>query len=264
MLLETLLDYRRSCGSAGALKYIYGKLTGTRPLTALRQAAPRFLIRARTSDLLVSSQIFEENQYQYNPPRPLQTIVDAGANIGCSAVYFAQKHPAARIVCIEPDRANFELLQRNTSHYPNVECLQAALWSSATEIVVIDPGSGEWGLRAVGVDTDLGNAKVRQRLQGVDLDWLRRTYDMSTIDMLKVDIEGGEREFLARGASVLENVNVFVVELHDRLVSGCSRAVMLATAGFDYEWARGEHLFFCREGWQPSGENDVRIARIER
>ena len=45
--------------------------------------------------------------------RPL--IIDAGANIGASAAYFALTYPTAIIAAIEPDLGNFELLRRNVS-----------------------------------------------------------------------------------------------------------------------------------------------------
>src|SRR4051812_16185801 len=60
--------------------------------------------------------------------RPL--IIDAGANIGASAVYFGCTFPAAHIVAIEPARSNFELLQANTQGL-DVDARHAAIGAVA-------------------------------------------------------------------------------------------------------------------------------------
>ncbi len=57
-------------------------------------------------------------------------IVDASANIGAAAVFFAYKFPKARVIAIEPDPANFQLLTANTAGLP-VECVQAAVSAEA-------------------------------------------------------------------------------------------------------------------------------------
>src|SRR5690606_19859897 len=71
-------------------------------------------------------------------------IVDAGANIGASTIYFHYSFPEARLVALEPERSNFDLLCANTAGLP-VECVQAALSSSAGTVSVIDSGQGHWG-----------------------------------------------------------------------------------------------------------------------
>lgn len=57
-------------------------------------------------------------------------IVDTAADIGASAVFFAHKFPKARVVALEPEPADFQLLTANTAGLP-VECLQAAVASLA-------------------------------------------------------------------------------------------------------------------------------------
>ena len=44
------------------------------------------------------------------PPERVRVILDCGANVGITALYFAWRYPNARIFCIEPDDQNFELL----------------------------------------------------------------------------------------------------------------------------------------------------------
>ena len=54
-------------------------------------------------------------------------IVDCGANIGLSALYFASHLPKAKIVGIEPARDNVELARRNTAPNPLIEIIEAGV-----------------------------------------------------------------------------------------------------------------------------------------
>jgi len=40
-------------------------------------------------------------------------IIDAGANVGYSSVYFLSNFPNCRVIAIEPDGDNFASLQKN-------------------------------------------------------------------------------------------------------------------------------------------------------
>jgi FkbM family methyltransferase len=55
--------------------------------------------------------IFVDNVYQRLPLNS-KTVIDIGANIGDSAIFFAL-HGAARIICIEPFPKNYDLARRN-------------------------------------------------------------------------------------------------------------------------------------------------------
>ena len=55
-------------------------------------------------------------------------VLDAGANIGASAIYFARRYPNARIFALEPEQENYDLLLRNTHRYHNIIPIKAALW----------------------------------------------------------------------------------------------------------------------------------------
>ena len=42
-----------------------------------------------------------------------QLYIDAGANIGLTSIYFANKFPNAKIVALEPEIDNYIILQKN-------------------------------------------------------------------------------------------------------------------------------------------------------
>ncbi len=70
--------------------------------------------------------------------RPL--IIDAGANLGASALYFSLRYPQARIFAIEPEVETFQLLQYNTKRATQIECIHGAVASQSGMADVYDPG----------------------------------------------------------------------------------------------------------------------------
>ena len=100
-------------------------------------------------------------------------IVDCGANIGASAVWFSLSFPKARIVAVEPEKHNFGLFERNVSEFENVSALRAAISRKGGTIPLGDPGSGEWGYRAdptfVGKSIDSVRAYTLRELGPIDI-----------------------------------------------------------------------------------------------
>lgn len=236
------------------------KLRGKAELRPLLKR-PSFHVRSigSGSDFAVCRQIFDDHEYRYSPPRDVKTIVDAGANIGCASIYFAENFEGARIIAIEASPDNFEVLQRNTSPFPKIECLNAALWDQNARLMICGRGQGAWALYVAEIENDTCEGEI----EAITLPEVRARYGLNEIDILKIDIEGGERNVFMAGSNLLEGVNVLIVETHDRWVPGCTRAVYEATRTFDYEWTNGENIFFCREGWLPQDVDMSKVHKIQ-
>ena len=90
---------------------------------------PKLVLRRGDLNMRTLCHILCEAGYDFPfsvDPSP-DWIIDAGANTGMASVYFAKWYPHAKIVAIEPDPHNFELLQRNTSRYGiQVACIQGS------------------------------------------------------------------------------------------------------------------------------------------
>ncbi len=104
-----------------------------------------FLLRIPSSDIPTYKQVFIKQDYNFLVEKQPETIVDAGVNIGLASIYFANKYPDAKIIALEPEQSNFDLLKKNTAPYPQIVPVQAALWNKNEEIHLIDPGLGKWG-----------------------------------------------------------------------------------------------------------------------
>jgi FkbM family methyltransferase len=145
--------------------------------------------------------------------------VDGGANIGLFTILMKNQYPDAKIICIEPDSENFDILQKNVSLYSNVYCEKCGLWNKDTKLKVYDKYNlGKWGL-VVEEDLDNGN------LPAISIESLLKKHNIEQVDILKLDIEGSEKEIFSDNFEIwLQKVKIIVVELHDRMKAGCAKA----------------------------------------
>jgi FkbM family methyltransferase len=209
---------------------------------ATRELAQPVHLRLRTTDTSVFEEVVLNSEYELPLTKDPKFIVDAGANIGLTSVYFASRYPGATVVAIEPEPSNYRLLCRNASGYPNIVPLCAALWYEKTRLSLFDAGTGNWGFQIR--DSGPGAGESGSDVQAITVASLMRDHGFDHIDVLKVDIEGAEKEVFEHCADWIDSVGVLMVELHDRLKPGCSEVVHTATARFPQRWQRGETLFF--------------------
>ena len=180
--------------------------------------APSFLSTFR--------QIFDEKIYGFTAKTDQTYILDCGANIGLSVIYFKQLYPRSIIVAFEADKSIFETLRRNVQSfgYENVEVINRAVWNSETELNFTSDG-GDGGRLSVSED------KPSQVVKTIRL----RDYLDRKIDFLKLDIEGAETAVLEDCADRLSNVECLFVEYHSFAEQPQSFHVLtgvLAQAGF--------------------------------
>jgi len=205
-------------------------------------------LRPRTSDIPTFEKIFIDREYAApHLPADVRTIIDLGANIGLASVFFGQRYRHARILAVEPEPANFTLLEANTAAFGSrVRSLRAAVWKEDGHIDlhrVDEQGAplGAWGIQ-------VGQRAVR----GVHstachrLDTLRAMAGFDTIDILKIDIEGAEQDIFGnRPESWLPHVRMIIIETHDRFRQGAEATVRAAVNAMFEELPRvGENLFF--------------------
>jgi FkbM family methyltransferase len=249
-MIESIKRYYSLFGLRGLLFVIKSRLLKRRTQVKLSLDGLKhpLYLRLRTSDVYLLSSILLNLEYELGAvPRP-KTIVDAGANIGLTSVFYANKYPEAKIIAVEPDCSNFEMLKRNTEHYTNILPIQAALWKEDAQLVLSDPGLDHESFRTQ-ADEGASSLQVRARVNGLTIDTLMKDLSLSVIDLLKVDIEGSEKELFAHSSSWVNKVGIIAVEFHDRFKPGCSDAVHAATRNFEFKWTRGDTSFFAREAY---------------
>jgi FkbM family methyltransferase len=248
--------YLRYLGLGAVLKAIEGKLRGVVHQIEIDRGDCRrpILIRVPSSDVAVYEQIFVQEEYAFEVSHAPRVIIDAGANIGLASIYFANRFPAAHIIALEPERANYDQLVRNVEQYPNVTPVHAALWHEEVELEVHDAGLGAWGFRTETSTEGGGVAIGSPSVVAKTIDGLIREFDVEHIDILKIDIEGAELEVFTDTSAWIAKVEAIIIELHDYLKAGCSSAFESGTAGFDKKWLRAENVYLSRGDFmRPAG-----------
>jgi FkbM family methyltransferase len=184
-------------------------------------------LRPGTADLDVYHQIFTREAYHLDLGEPLH-ILDAGAHIGISAVYFASRYPGAEIIAVEPEASNYRLLCTNATGYANINPLQAGLWNRKTHLTIEDPRAATWAFR-------VAEDSSGKHIPAVRVGDLLNDFDLARIDILKMDIEGSEIEVFESCADWIDKVGAIIVELHDWFRPGCRAALETALGGHRYE-----------------------------
>lgn len=192
-------------------------------------------IRENTTDPIVFREVIMKEQYMSLCIDNAKNIIDAGGNVGYTAVYLASKYPEAKIVTIEPDNQNYDILLENIKDYPNIIPVRAALWGYPKNMVVCkDNGLGEWG-RQTFEYTDNNQNGLEDTVKSVTVSQLMSAFDMPIIDILKIDIEGAEKNVFSSGIDAwLPKVRLMAIELHDRMVPGCTEAFASAINKHSY------------------------------
>jgi FkbM family methyltransferase len=242
-ILDGIRSHYRMFGLRGVLFVARSRLLGKQyGIQVVTQGITHPIhLRLRTSDVSVFEEVILNSEYEikYAADRP-KIIIDAGANIGLTAVFFANRFPEARIIAIEPEPSNFEVLLKNVAEYPNIMPVRAALWGEDACISLIDPGVGSWGFRA---SKNTAPCAEKDSTQGLTMNSILTKYQIDHIDILKIDIEGSEKEVFEHAEDWIDRVDVIMVELHDRFKEGCSQSVYSATRGFPDRWRKGETVF---------------------
>jgi FkbM family methyltransferase len=203
------------------------------------------VVRGGTSDPASMENVFLWEEY--SPPNAdyslaHKVIVDGGANIGMATLYFASRHPDASIISIEPETENFAMLRRNCGHLPNVKLIHAALWSSRGSLGIVNPEGQAWTFSI----TDRNDHQVLETVSAITLDEIIKTF--GPVDLLKLDVEGAERELFLHSGSWIDRVGMIAIELHDRNKPGCAKAMYAAIAHKEFiQENKGENIFLRLE-----------------
>lgn len=199
------------------------------------------VLRCGTSDISCLIQVFVDNEYKTPYEVDPKVIIDAGANIGSATLFFSNLYPNAKIFSIEPEASNFSILKKNCAGLPNVTLMNAALWPNEKTLVIRDSAAEKWAFSVV----EGANLTGSESVKAVTIPMLLGRSANGSIDILKLDIEGAERELFNSGAeSWLGKVDQIIIELHDKYNPGsaCAFYSKITRQPFVQE-IRGENIF---------------------
>lgn len=142
-------------------------------------------------------EIFVRNNYKFHSNTNFPTIIDCGANIGLSVIYFKSQYPNAVIHAFEPDPEVFERLVENiaANGFKDVFAYKEAIWIEDGELDFQTDGS--WGGHVIVDRTFHTSVTVKTRQ-------LRGLLD-KPVAFLKIDIEGAESDVIMHSKELIAN-----------------------------------------------------------
>ena len=171
-------------------------------------------------------------------------IIDCGANIGASPIWFATSFPKAQVFALEPEEHNYEILQLNCRTYLNITCKKAAISCFDETAYVEDPGRGDWGFQTT-CKPEPGKASV----PAYSIESIEKQYPGTELLLIKIDIEGGECHLFENNLAWVERAMVIIIELHDWMLPGTanSQNCLKALSGTNRDFVfYGENVFSIR------------------
>jgi len=220
--IRNFLAYWREIGLKGTLTLLRQRAEGREvfelPVRGLRTPV---LCRAAGSDFAVLRQVLGHQDSAISLDRPAELVIDAGANVGYSSLLFSMRYPGATIVAIEPDCSNCEVFAKNCGHYGNIHLITGAVWHESAPLTISNPSAAAFEFQV-----SEASAEAPVVVQGYTLTEIIRSFGGRRVSLLKLDIEGAEWNVFTQGSrDWLSMVDNLIVELHDRLVPGCTAAL---------------------------------------
>lgn len=140
-------------------------------------------------------------------------IVDCGANIGSFSLACKTLKPDCRIIAVEPDRGSYEALKTNLARFDSITLVQAAL-ANRNGTVTLNSGKSDGVANSIfaGKMVSESSSAVESKATAEFLSEVKR--QNQTIDVLKMDTEGGEWFLLEVPTPILAEIGVIYMEYH--------------------------------------------------
>ena len=153
-------------------------------------------------------EIFVSEVYKFKTDKEDPLILDCGANIGLSTIYFKQLYPKAKIIAFEADPNMMKLCSSNINSFglTGINLVQAAVWNTDGHMTFLP--------------NDTLGGKLNEDIkssEAIEVKTVRlKSYLKEYVDFLKMDIEGAEVDVLLDVKDDLKNVGALFVEYHSQ------------------------------------------------
>lgn len=153
-------------------------------------------------------EIFEKEIYKFKTESKSPIIVDCGANMGLSLLYFNINYPNSKIIAFEPDMSVLTYLKKNISSYKmsNVKLYEKAVWDK-NKILNFYTDAGMGG----SIVNDYNKNQNPNKIEAIRLKEF--IADMH-VDLLKMDIEGSEYSVIKDCEPLLDQIDNIFIEYH--------------------------------------------------
>ena len=194
----------------------YGYLrSGRNPQTGSFSMGPLHF-QGRKEDWIAIREVLVEDEYSCVDRLFLRDaspcVLDLGANIGSFALRVFLRCPRAQVASVEAACDTFRILEGNkrANASLNWEVLNNGVWR--------DDGPLTLMRRGISVGHRVVEGAGDDAVQGISLNTLLGRLGWDRIDLIKMDIEGGEEAVVPAALDALRRTRVLMIEIHsDRI-----------------------------------------------
>lgn len=172
--------------------------------------------QGRKEDWVAIREVLVEDEYscidRLFQPGAEPRILDLGANIGSFALRVFLRCPMAHVVSVEAANDTFQVLETNrqANALRNWTVLNNGIWSDDGPLTLMRRGIPA-GHRVVAGGTG-------DEVKGISLNSLMNGLHWTSVDLIKMDIEGGEEVVVPAALDTLRRTRVLIIEVHsDRI-----------------------------------------------
>ena len=159
------------------------------------------ILRPQSSDFFVYNQVILNEEYapliekiiKRKQQETITTIIDLGANIGLSSLYFHFHFPKAIVYALEPVPDNFSLLKKNSLGKDKIVAFHKAIWDSSVDLAM------DYSFRdgqAWSITLKPVKYKKEKTIAGITLFQFLEENCIDTIDLLKLILKVQKGSYL--------------------------------------------------------------------
>lgn len=194
-------EYRKWC-------FLDAKLGGKQRFKECKASVNGWKLTIPDAASFLSSyrEIFVDNIYKFKSANPDPKILDLGANVGLSILFFKKLYPDSEITGLEPDPNIFKCLKKNVhgNGFEDVELINKAVWTKDTVL----------NFRADGADGGRVVDNENENIVEIEAIDIRKLLNENEFDFLKMDIEGAEKDVFPACKEYLSNFKHIFIEYH--------------------------------------------------
>lgn len=163
-------------------------------------------------DFSVLTEVFINEEYNYFISEELVSILDLGAHVGDSAIFYAGGCPNSTVYAVEPFPDSYARLVDNTKTIPNIKTFKCAIGATGGKTMLNLHNGGTLGNSTLDREGDTGHIEVKK----MSIKELMNQEGIIKFSLIKFDIEGSEFE-LFEDPDFFNYADIYVGEVHTDL-----------------------------------------------
>lgn len=245
--LRTFAKYLNKFGIISGSKIFLSNFFGKKQMKSIHIPGlpDKIFLRNHTSDADCFQQVFVDLNYDFEINFNPRFIIDCGANVGFSSLFFHKKFKDALVVAVEPELSNYTMLCKNTAPYKQIQCLNKGIWNKNINLEITTEAFHKWGCRVRETEKE-----SEDTIGAVTIGSIMKQFGYNEIDILKIDIEGSELEVFSENYEEwLPKTKIIMIELHDWTRKNCSKAFFKTLFQYDFsinQYHKGEIIMCIR------------------